>query len=380
MPKRAVYLDHAAATPLDSGVMKSMQPYFQDLFYNPSATYLYSISVKKDLDDARQKVAYWLGARPSEVIFTAGGSEANNLALHGLLSQFDDSNIIYSSIEHESVIAPSLNYSNKSVKVQKDGRLNLEDLEKKIDSKTVLISVMYANNEIGTVEPIKEVSKLIGAERKRRGLKGLPIYLHTDACQAGNYLDLHVERLGVDLMSLNGGKLYGPKQSGALYVRAGINLTPLIYGGGQEQGLRSGTENVAGVIGFSEALDKAQKMRHDESKRLATLQSNFIKKLNSVFITAHINGSTKYRLPNNMHATFPEVDNERLIMQLDELGIQAAAGSACSASNEDPSHVLMALGKTEAEARSSLRLSTGRNTSQDDIEYLLSSLKKILSN
>jgi cysteine desulfurase len=375
---KAVYLDHAAATPIDNDVLKSMLPYFKESFYNPSATYLAANGVRKDLNQARQKVAYWLGAKPSEIIFTAGGSEANNLAIHGVMRQFVGSNMLLSAIEHESVLAPAQIYNHKQILVQTDGRLNLEDLKKKIDSNTILLSIMYANNEIGTVEPIKEVAKLVKEERTRRGAKGLPIYLHSDACQAGNYLDLHVERLGVDMMSLNGGKLYGPKQSGALYVRAGVKLNPLIYGGGQEQGLRSGTENAAAVIGFAEALNLAQSLRMEESKRLRELQILFIKRINTFKTEAYINGSIKYRIANNLHVTFVDQDNERLIMQLDELGIQAAAGSACSASSDEPSHGLLALGKSAAEARSSLRLSMGRTTTKDDIDYLLQTLEQIL--
>src|SRR5512146_41120 len=265
MTRSTVYLDHAAATPVDDMVLTAMRPYWQAKLFNPSAPYSNALEVKKDLNEARSKVAYWLGARSSEIIFTAGGTEANNLAVHGVMRQFPEGNVAVSALEHESVLEPARNYDCREVKIQPDGRLDLADLRRKIDDKTVLVSVMYANNEIGTIQPVREVAKLINDLRRQRGPKGLPLYLHTDACQAANYLDLHVSRLGVDLMSLNGGKIYGPKQSGALYAKAGVQLKPLIEGGGQERGLRSGTENVAGSVGFSAALDLAQTTRHEET-------------------------------------------------------------------------------------------------------------------
>lgn len=369
-----IYLDYAAATPLDDTVLAAMQPYFATNFYNPSATYLAAKQVRQALSAARAQVAHWLGARPSEVIFTAGGSEANNLAIHGVMRQFPKGNVVISSIEHESVQAPAGHYDVREVRVQPDGRINLDDLRDKIDEQTVLISIMYANNEIGTVQPIRDIAKIIQAVRTARGPKGLPLYLHSDACQAANYLDLHVARLGVDLMTLNGGKIYGPKQTGALYVKAGVSLTPLIDGGGQEQGLRSGTENVAGAIGFAAALQLVQSNRHEESERLHKLQQHFFTGLSKKLPGAIINGSLKYRLPNNIHFTIPGVDNERVLMKLDEAGIQAAAGSACSASDETPSHVLRAIGLSDIDSQASLRLSIGRHTTSADIEYTIKAL------
>ena len=263
---KQIYLDHAAATPVDPNVLSAMQPFFSQNFYNPSANYSAANEVRKSLESARSKVAHWLGARSSEIIFTAGGSEANNLAIHGVMRQFPKANIVVSAIEHESVLVAAEYYDIRLVSVQPDGRLDLEDLAKKIDKNTVLVSIMHANPEIGTVQPLRDISKIV-AEARRSSSRKLPILFHTDACQAANYLDLHVARLGVDLMTINGGKIYGPKQSGALYVKAGVELLPLIDGGGQERGLRSGTENVAGAIGLAEALDIVQSTRHDEVAR-----------------------------------------------------------------------------------------------------------------
>ncbi len=361
-----IYLDHAAATPVDQRVLDTMLPYFSEQFYNPSATYSAAQAVHKKLEAARAQVAHWLGSRPSEITFTAGGSEANNLAIHGVMRQYPDANIVVSSIEHDSVLASAEHYDRRLVGVLGDGRISLEDLKKQIDDRTVLVSVMYANNEVGTIQPIRDVARIITDVRKARQQTGnkLPLLLHTDACQAANYLDLHVSRLGVDMLTLNGGKIYGPKQSGALYIRGGLRLQPQVDGGGQEHGLRSGTENVAANIGFALALDIAQTMRHEETERLQTIQKHCFEVLEQQLPNAVVNGAVKLRLPNNIHVTLPGQDNERLIIQLDEAGILTAAGSACSASDEEPSHVLKAMGLSDDKARSSLRLTLGRSTTE----------------
>lgn len=381
MSQPLIYLDYAAATPLDSRVVDAMQPYLQDQFYNPSATYQAARDVHKALEAARTQIAYWFGSRPSEVVFTAGGTEANNLAIHGIMRQYPAANVVVSAIEHSAVLEPARQYDCHHAGVMADGRLDLADLRLKIDDQTVLVSIMYANNEIGTVQPLHEVASLVGAIKKQRLTDGnsLPLYLHSDACQAGNYLDVHTSRLGVDLMTINGGKLYGPKQSGALYVKGGLVLTPLIDGGGQERGLRSGTENVAGAIGLAAALDLAQQQRHAEVKRLQALQQKFYTLLQTQLPKVIINGSRKHRLPNNLHITVPGFDNERLLIQLDAAGVMAAAGSACSASDEEASHVLRALGLATAEAQSSLRFSMGRASESIMIERTVQLLSSFVA-
>jgi len=405
--KKTIYLDYAAATPLDREVLVAMQPYFTDYFYNPSATYAAAREVHAALEAARASIAHWLGARGSEITLTAGGTEANNLAIHGVMRQYPEANIVVSAIEHESVLVPAGRYDCRQVNVTSDGLIDLEDLARKIDEQTVMVSVMYANNEIGTVQPVREVTRIIAAKKatrraeeavsrqpsavsppttsgqrtassEQRPASPLPLIFHSDACQAANYLDMHVARLGVDMLTLNGGKLYGPKQSGALYVKAGVRLQPLIDGGGQERGLRSGTENVAAAIGCATALDKAQTLRHEETRRLQALQQQFLELLEQKIPQAVINGSRRHRLPNNIHLTMPGYDNERLLIQLDELGIQAAAGSACSASDQEPSHVLRALGLSEAEARASLRFTMGRATTADMIKNTVSKLTQLI--
>jgi cysteine desulfurase len=374
--RQPIYLDYAAATPLDPLVAAAMLPYQTQQFYNPSATYLAAKAVSADIAGARKSIAHWLGVRPAEIIFTAGGSEANNVAIKGIMQQFPEGNIIVSSIEHDSVLAPASTYDIRLAPVTNQGLVDVAALAKLIDDKTVLVSVMYANNEVGTIQPLKQIAKVIQTARATRSK--YPLYFHTDACQAGTLLDIHADRLGVDMMTINAGKMYGPKQCGALYVRGGMVLSPIILGGGQEHGVRSGTENVGGIIGFARAIELAQTNRGEESKRLITLQQLCMRELTQAIPSCIINGSRAHRLPNNIHVTIPGQDNERLLMELDERGIQAAAGSACSASNEEPSHVLKAMGISEADAQSSLRFTMGKHTTEEDIRYLVQTLKELV--
>ena len=364
MSKQQIYLDYAAATPMAPEVVTAMQPLLTDNFYNPSATYLAGRSAREALELARQSVASDLGCRPAEVIFTAGATEANNLAIHGIMPQYPKAELLVSAIEHESVLAPAEQYRHRLISVNDQGMVLPAELQKAISDDTVLISIMLANNEIGSLQPIKKLVAVVEEVRTARRQKGsmLPLLLHTDAAQAANYLDIHVSRLGVDLLSLNGGKLYGPKQSGALYIRSGLVLTPQITGGGQEFGLRSGTENVAGAVGFVTALHLAQQKRQAEGERVTKLRDEFITDITKIIPSAQLNGNAKHRLANNAHFLFPESDNERLMMQLDEQGIMCAVGSACSASSDEPSHVLSAIGLSESQARSCLRFSFGRQT------------------
>jgi cysteine desulfurase len=365
-PPKPIYLDHAAATPMSKSVRSIMELYFSDLFYNPSATYSGGLEAKDALNGARATVAAIL--------------EANNMAIHGVMRAHPDSNLVISAIEHDSVLKPSFGYDYKLCPVKSDGLVDLESLEKLIDDQTVLVSLMYVNNEIGTIEPINEIARLVNTIRLTRRSRGLslPLYIHTDACQAANYLDLHVSRLGIDLMTLNGGKIYGPKQSGVLYVRSGTKLLPLIEGGGQEHGLRSGTENVAGAIGLAKALEEVQTIRKDETRRLELLRSSFIQKLLEIRPDILINGSIKQRIANNLHLTIPGIDNEWLLIKLDEAGILAAAGSACSASNQDPSHVLGAIGLSDEQARSSIRISLGQSTNAQQLDKTIEIIKKLI--
>ncbi len=374
------YFDHAAATAMDERVVQAMLPFMSATFYNPSATYGPARQVSAELELARARVAHWLGARPSEVIFTAGGTESDNLAIHGVMAtalRSDPSaNLVVTAIEHDAVLRPADKYEVHIAPADSQGMVKVSELAASIDGHTALVSVMYANNEVGTIQPLRDVAAVVSAERDRRRAAGnpLPIYLHTDACQAANYLDLHTARLGVDLMTLNGGKIYGPKQSGVLYVRGGLELQPTIHGGGQESGLRSGTENVAAAIGLAAALDLVQAERQGEVHRLQALQRLFINEISVRIPAAKINGSLKKRLPNNVHLTLPGTDNERVLVKLEAAGILAAAGSACSASSQEPSHVLRAIGLSDDEAQASLRFSTGRATDEAAVRAAVDAL------
>ncbi len=380
MPQKTVYLDYAASTPMDPKVIKAMEPYFSKQFFNPSAAYSKAKDVRSAVEDSRRSVALNLGAKSSEIIFTAGGTEANNLAITGVMNAHPNGNMVISAIEHPSVYVPAKNFNARICPVDKEGLIKINKLKDLIDDDTNLVSIIYVSNEIGVIEPLKEVASAVQTVRKDRLSRGItrPIYFHTDACQAANYLDLHISKLGVDLMTLNGSKIYGPKQSGTLFARSSVRLKPVIFGGGQERGLRSGTENVPGIIGFAAALDLAQDNKKSESDRLAHLQEYFITSLTNNFQSAKINGSRTKRVVNNVHVTFPGIDNEWLLISLDEKGIMAAAGSACSASNELPSSVLKAIGLTNLEARSSIRFSFGRYLTKSDLEYTLDTLKSLL--
>lgn len=376
------YFDYAAATPLSEAALAVMQPYWTDKFYNPSALYLAAKDVRHELEAARATVSQQIGARPSEIVFTAGGSEANNLAIHGVMRRYPHNTVVISSVEHESVMAPAGHYNCTHVPVSEKGIIDLASLKSLVDDSTVLLSVMYVNNEVGAIQPVREITAWVAAVRRDRKSREIdtPLFVHTDACQAGNYLDMHVNRLGVDLMTVNGGKLYGPKQSGALYVRAGIVLQPIVDGGGQEWGLRSGTENVALAAGFAAALQAARETAHTEAHRLSDLRDFAIAMLERQVSGLIINGpSGSKRLANNIHITIPGYDNERLLMELDERGFQVATGSACSASNDEPSHVLKAMGCSDQDAQSSLRITTGRFTTEQDLIDLVETITNLVA-
>lgn len=374
-----IYLDYAAATPLSEAVRAAMEPFFSQQFHNPSAQYGPAREVRASLEVSRKSVAHWLGVRPSEIIFTAGGTEADNLAIDGVMRKYPQANMVISAIEHDAIYEPAQKYHHTIAPVNPQGLIDIESICGLIDDSTVLVSVMYVNNEIGTIQPLKQLNHLLEELRKNRIEKGntLPLLFHTDACQGGNYLSLNVHQLGVDLMTVNGGKLYGPKQSGCLYVRAGLELDPVLTGGGQEYGLRSGTENIAAISGFAVALAEAQEARHAETKRLQQLQKEFISRLQTTIPKVVINGSMKHRVPNNIHITLPGTDNERVTMALDQAGIYVAVGSACSASKLTPSRVLQAIGLDESAIRGSLRMTLGRQSSLEQIERVVASLKTL---
>ncbi len=376
-----IYLDYAAATPVHTDVLAAMRPFFTDHFQNPSAAYTSAINVRQDLELARARVAQVLGAHERTVVFTAGATESINMALHGVMRRHDGANMLISAVEHEAVLETAQQYQTKQIPVDQQGMVQVESVKQAIDENTVLVSVMYANNEVGTVQPIADIARLLAEVRAARKVSGnkLPLYFHSDASQAAAYLHLNVARLGIDLLTLNGGKMYGPKQSGILYISPDVQLAPWLFGGGQERGLRAGTENVASAVGLSIALQRVQSIRKDEGFRIAELRDGIESRLARSFPNLQINGHKKRRLPNNLNITIPGIDGEHAVMSLDELGVSLATGSACSASNDEPSHVLYAMGLTEVQASSSLRISLGEPTTKIDTNTAIEKIIKALS-
>jgi cysteine desulfurase len=380
-----IYLDHAATTPLDPRVFEAMRPYLVDQFANPSSLYSAARATRQAVEAARHTIAQTLGAKPTEIIFTSGGTEGNNLAIQGVLRAHPGAHWVTTAIEHDAVLGQaehlrSQGYDATVVPVKPNGIVDPARVQAAVTDHTVLVSVMMANNEIGTIQPLADLAKLVAAIRTDRRSRGVeqPLYLHTDACQAAGYLDLHVTRLGVDLLTLGGSKIYGPKGTGALYVRQGTRLEPLLYGGGQERGRRSGTENVAGIVGLATALERTAADRAAESRRLTTLRDDLIRRLLAAIPGATLNGDPKHRLPNNANLTIPGADGESLVLYLDNAGIMASTGSACSTGNLDPSHVLLALDCTTAQADASLRLTLGRSTIPATIDRVVEALPPIV--
>ncbi|MBI3983716.1 cysteine desulfurase [Candidatus Microgenomates bacterium] len=373
-----IYLDYAAATPIDRRVLAVMAPYWDERFYNPAALYQPAREVKRDLERARAKIAKWLGARPSEILFTAGATESINLALRGSIHSGRDE-LIVSAIEHEAVLAAA-GLKAKLVRVKNDGQIDMERLRELITDQTKLVSVGYVNGEVGTIQPIIKISRLIQqvrTDRARRGIRQALLF-HTDAAQAAGYSSLAVNSLGVDLLTLSGSKIYGPKQAAVLYVRTGVNLLPLVVGGGQERGLRAGTENVAGIIGLAQALEIAQTQRVSETARLQSLRNGLIKQLSKTIKGVSVNGATKQRSPANLNITIAGVSGETLVHYLDQRGVMVSTGAACSANSDKPSHVLLALGLSKEQVNSSLRISLGRPTTATELKRFVSLLQAVV--
>ncbi|OGH76750.1 MAG: hypothetical protein A2469_01845 [Candidatus Magasanikbacteria bacterium RIFOXYC2_FULL_40_16] len=383
--RKIVYLDNAATTAMDPRVKKTMEPYFSDLYGNPSGIYEMGRTVNKVLSEARGKIAKVLNTQPDNIIFTGGGTESDNLAVFGIAQMETGGHIITTKVEHKAVLGPVKRMEKKGfeatyLNVDGEGRININDVKKALKKNTILISVMYANNEIGTVQPIAEIGKMILKWRKENNTK-YP-YFHTDACQAAGALDLDVEKLHVDLLTFNGSKIYGPKGVGALYKRKGVDIQPQILGGGQEFGLRSGTENVPGIAGLAKALELVQADKEKENKRLIKLRAYFWEQLQKNIPKLHLNGSKlddiKTRLPNNLNVTFLDIEGEALLLYLDEYGIVCSTGSACNSVSLDPSYVITACGLPYEYAHGSLRFTLGKNTTKTDIDYVMKYLPWIV--
>ena len=382
MNTRRIYLDHSSTTYLDPRVKAVMEPYWIEKFGNASSIYEEGREAKKAISDARLKVASVLNARPDEIVFIAGGTESDNLAILGAARKIGKGHIITTKIEHHAVLHAfeklvKEGFEADYVDVDKDGIVDLKQFKAALKPETVLVSIMYANNEIGTVQPITEISKIIRNFRNSKHLAAFPL-LHTDAVQAPSYLDLNVDKLGVDLLTLNASKIYGPKGIGCLYVKRGIKLEPLIYGGGQESGLRSGTENIPAIAGFAEALELAQKERENESERLKKIRDYFIEQILKKIPDTVLNGSQENRLPNNVNVSFLNVEGESIVLYLDAKGVSCSTGSACNSASLEPSHVIRALKRSHEYANGSVRFTTGKITKKSDIDYVLKVLPDIV--
>lgn len=354
-----IYLDHAAATPLDERVFVVMEPYLREKFYNPAAAYMSARTVRADYENARHRLAMSIGASREEIILTAGATESINIAFQGVLAS--DGHVVIGATEHAAVRGAAEQYPRAIALSDQKGIITPEAVKAVITPETRLVSVTLADSELGTVQKLRDIAQVVMDERTARLGAGnkTPVYLHSDASQGAGALDINVARLGVDLLTLNAGKIYGPKQVGLLWVRAGLVLEPFIRGGGQEKGVRSGTENVAGAIGFATALELAQSQRHEENERLGKLRAQLLDGLQAELSDLVINGHPKRHLPGHLNVSLPGVDAERVVFALDERGIQVATGAACAANKGTRSKVLEAIGLDDQAADGSLRLSLG---------------------
>lgn len=376
MAKRKVYLDHGATTPLRKEVLDEMMPYLTNSFGNPSSIHSFGREARVAVEKARQQVADAIGASPNEIIFTSGGTEADNMAIQGVARALSSrgKHIITSAIEHHAVLdaCQSLEkegFSLTFLPVDKYGLVQLKDLEKAIRPETILVTIMFANNEIGTVQDVAAIGKIC----RSRG-----VYFHTDAVQAIGQLDVNVQEQNIDLLSMSAHKFYGPKGIGVLYKRQGVKLKPIIFGGGQERKFRPGTEYVAGIVGMGKAIELAVAEMETKTAKMRELRDYFVAGLLEIGGVT-LNGHPQQRLPNNVNVSIHNAEGEALLLNLDMEGVAASSGSACTSSSLEPSHVLRAIGLKHEVAHGSLRLTLGKDTEREDIDYTLKVLKPIVA-
>lgn len=374
---RRVYLDHSATTPLDPSVLEAMTPYMSFAFGNPNSLHLWGREAREAVERARSQVAALVGASPEEIVFTGGGSESDNLAIKGVAWRLKGRgrHLITSSVEHHAVLdafrwLQGQGFEVTYLSVDRYGMVSSEELRRSIRDDTILVSVMFANNEVGTIQPIEE----LGAICRERG-----VLFHTDAIQAVGHLPVDVSKLPVDLMTISAHKMYGPKGVGALYVRRGVKLEPLVHGGGQERGLRSGTENVAGIVGFGAAASLAlRRLESGDEERVKALRDRLVRGVLSSVPEVELTGHPTRRLP--FHASFcvSHVEGEAMILRLDALGIGVSSGSACTSGSLEPSHVLLAMGIEHKTAHGSLRVTLGKDNVEEDVDYFVESLRRVV--
>jgi len=371
-----VYLDHSATTRTDEDVARLMVEYMTDLYGNPSSVHSFGRVTRKAVEEAREKTARAIGAEPNEIIFTSGGTEADNLAIRGVAyaNKKRGNHIITTSIEHHAVLDTCKSLEREGfqvtyVPVDEEGLIKLEELKKAITDQTILISVMHANNEIGTIQPIRE----IGALAKEKG-----IYFHSDTVQSLGKIPVNVNDLNIDLLAVSAHKFYGPKGIGCMYMRKGVRLLPIIFGGAQERKRRPGTENVPGIVGFGMAVEKAVSLLNEQIPYQTRLRDRLISGIKEKIDYVQLNGHPTQRLPNNVNLSFRFIEGESLLLSLDMKGIAASSGSACTSGSLDPSHVLLAIGLPHEIAHGSLRMTLGKDNTEEQIDYVIEVLPEIV--
>jgi len=374
---KRIYLDHAATTPTHPEVLEAMAPFFSESFGNPSSIHFFGQESRVAVDEAREQIASLIGAQSEEIVFTSGGTEADNLALKGvaLANRQRGNHIITTSIEHHAVLRScgsleELGFLVTYLSVDGHGLVDPDEVRKAVRPGTILVSIMHANNEVGTLQPVKDIASIT----RERG-----VHLHTDAVQTVGHMPVDVDALGVDLLSMSAHKLYGPKGIGALYVRRGTRIVPFLHGGGQERGLRASTENTPGIVGFAKAAELASKGAEGEASHLASLRDWLIQALLARIPQLHLNGHPSQRLPNNVNVGIEFVEGEAVAVSLDLEGIAASTGSACTSHDLEPSHVLLAMGVPAVLARGSIRFSLGRTTTEEDVQRVADVLPRIVA-
>ena len=373
---KMIYMDHSATTPVKKEVLQEMLPYFSEFYGNPSSVYQLSSKSKLAIDKAREQVAKGIGAKKNEIYFTGGGSESDNWAIKGIAYRHKEkgNHIITTKIEHHAVLH-TCEYLQKQgfevtyLDVDQYGMVNLQELEKAIKDNTILISIMFANNEIGTVQPIKEIGEIA---RKHK------VLFHTDAVQAVGSIEIDVNEMNIDLLSMSAHKLYGPKGVGALYIRQGTRIDPLIAGGAQERNKRAGTENIAGIVGTGKAVELAYEHLEENNKKLVALRERLIRGIQDNIPHVRLNGHPEKRLPGNVNFCFQFIEGEALLLSLDMVGVAGSSGSACTSGSLDPSHVLLSIGLPHEIAHGSLRLSLGLSNTEEEVDYVVEQLEGIV--
>lgn len=373
---KRIYLDYAATTPCDPQVVKAMEPYFFEKFGNPASIHSFGQEAKKGMEDAREALAKFIGAKPEEIVFTSGGTESDNFAIEGVAYALEKkgNHIITSAIEHHAIDEPCKFLEKRGFKithvgVDKEGIVSPDDIKNAITDKTILVSIMHANNEIGTIQPIAEIGKVC----REKG-----VYLHTDAVQTVGHIPVNVDELNVDLLSLSAHKFYGPKGVGALYIRKGTRIERFLHGGDQERNRRASTQNTTGIVGLGKAIELCREKMASEAEFQARLRDKLIKGITEKIPETRLNGHALKRLPNNVNISIRYIEGESMLLNLDMLGIAASTGSACTSTSLEPSHVLLAIGLPHEIAHGSLRLTLGRWTKEEDAGYLLEHLPKVV--